>query len=77
MSGDHLSQYAASGPHVYGLGVVIGGQKEAGRTVPLCYQTLGQIALREDVKETIKAYGIRMITVATITDKHVANKYTE
>lgn len=76
-SGEHLSQYAASSPHVYGLGVVIGGQKETGGTVPLCYQTLGQIALGEEVKETIKAYGIRKITVVTNNDKHAANKCTE
>lgn len=46
----HLSQYAACGPHVYGLGIVVGGQEQTGGTIPLCYQTLGQIALQKGVK---------------------------
>lgn len=48
-SGEHLRQYAASSPHVYGLGVVVGGQEQTGGTVPLSYQTLGQIALEKQV----------------------------
>lgn len=39
-SGQHLSQDAASGPHVYGLGIVVGGQEQAGGTIPFSYQTL-------------------------------------
>ena len=46
-SSEHLSQYAASGPHVNGLGVVVGGQKQTGGTIPLSYQTLRQIALEK------------------------------
>lgn len=45
-SSEHLSQDAASSPHVDGLGVVVGGQEEAGGAVPLGHQTFGQIALR-------------------------------
>lgn len=44
-SSEHLGQDAASGPHVDGLGVVLGGQEETGGAVPLGHQTLGQIAL--------------------------------
>lgn len=49
-SSEHLSQYAASSPHVYGLGIVIGGQEQPGGTIPFSYQTLGQIALEEQVE---------------------------
>lgn len=39
-SSEHLSQYTASGPHVYGLGIVVGGQEQTRGTIPLSYQTL-------------------------------------
>lgn len=38
--GEHLSQDTASGPHVYGLGIVVGGEEQARGTVPFSYQTL-------------------------------------
>lgn len=46
-STQHLSQDAARGPHVYGLGIVVGGQEQAGGTIPFSYQTLRQIALEK------------------------------
>lgn len=55
-SGEHLSQYAAGGPHVYGLGVVIGGQEETGGAVPLGYQSLGQVALEKGLKSRRTAF---------------------
>lgn len=45
-SSEHLGQYAASGPHVYGLGVVVGGQEQTWGAIPLSHQTLRQIALQ-------------------------------
>lgn len=45
VSSEHLSQYAAGSPHVYGLGVVIGGQEQTGGAIPLSYQRFGQVAL--------------------------------
>lgn len=37
---EHLGQDAARRPHVYGLGVVVGGEQQARRTVPLCHHAL-------------------------------------
>lgn len=48
-SSEHLSQYAAGRPHVYGLGVIIGGQEQAGGPIPFSDQTLGQITLEKRV----------------------------
>lgn len=50
VSCEHLSQYAASSPHVNGLGVVIGGQEQTGGTIPLSYQRFGQVALEKQVR---------------------------
>lgn len=50
VSGEHLSQDAASGPHVNGLGVVVGGQEQTGGAIPLSYQTLGQVALERKAR---------------------------
>lgn len=50
VSSEHFSQNAASSPHVYGLGVVVGGQEQTGGTVPLSYQSLRQIALKRKVR---------------------------
>lgn len=55
-SGEHLSQYTAGSPHVYGLGVVIGGQEQTGGAVPLGYQGLGQVALEKGSKSRRTAF---------------------
>lgn len=53
-SSEHLSQYAAGSPHVYGLGVVIGGQEQTGGTIPLSYQCLRQVALEKQVRGQVR-----------------------
>lgn len=41
----HLREDAASGPHVDGFGVVVGGEEQARGSVPLGDQTFRQVAL--------------------------------
>lgn len=65
-SSEHLSQDAASGPHVDGLGVVVGGQEETRGAVPLGHQTLGQIALsgvqvQEKEEDTAEVEVVRVV----------------
>lgn len=68
-SSEHLSQYAASSPHVYGLGIVIGGQEQPGGTIPFSYQTLGQIALEVQVKWWVRKKKNRRKTLKDISSR--------
>lgn len=45
--GEHLSQDAASCPHVDGFGVVVGRQEQTGGAVPLGHQAFREVTLEE------------------------------